>query len=120
MNQITVRDMLAAMETGSPFSITYVTYDRQRKRGGRIEQYSEAVLLQRPEDSPTPPAGSGPRPPTEIERKRMQLEQLRKNPNHGKWYTRNIQLMVNGHPTGQTRKIHPPLVIYFNDQIVVA
>lgn len=118
MNQITVRDMLAKMETGSPFSISYITYDRQRKRGGRIEQFTEAVLLQRPEEDTTPLPGQ--RMPTPTERKRIKLEQLRRDPNHHKWYTRNIQLLVNGHPTGQHLKIHPPLVILFNDQIVVA
>ena len=96
MNQITVRDMLAKMETGAPFSISYITYDRRRKRGGRIEQFSEAVLLQRPEEEPTPLPGQ--RMPTNRERKRRQLEQLRKDPHHHKWYTRNIQLLVNGHP----------------------
>ena len=118
MNQITVRDMLAQMETGALFSISYLTYDRQRKRGGRVEQYSEAVLLRRPEERTAPTAGE--RTPTTIERKRKQLAQLRRNPQHHRWYTRNIQLLVDGHPTSQHRKIHPPLVILFNSQIVVA
>ncbi len=117
-NQITVKDMLKEMETGDPFSIKYITFDRQRKKGGHIEQYKEAVLLIKPV-LVIQPESEG-RSPTLIEQKKKKLERLRKRPNHKEWYTRNIQLMVNGHPTGERRKIHPPLVVLFNNKIVVA
>lgn len=117
MDQITVRDMLSEMETGEVFSLTFVTYDRKRKRGGRIEDIAQAVLLRHdPEATNDIFAG---RPATPREKKVQQLAELRRSPQHHKWYTRNIRLLVNGHPTGEIRKIHPPLVALFNDKIVV-
>ncbi|PHN06942.1 hypothetical protein CRP01_09000 [Flavilitoribacter nigricans DSM 23189 = NBRC 102662] len=110
--------MLATMETGRPFSLTFVTYDRKRKCGGRIEDIAEAVLLHRDPESTTDTFAN--RPATPHEKKVQQLAELRRDPGHRKWYTRNIRLLVNGHPTGEIRKIHPPLVAIFNQKIVVA
>lgn len=115
-NQITVKGKLAQMETGDPFSITYITFDRQRKKGGQVQAYTEAVLVLTAERRVEQPQ----RAQTSRERKQAKLQHLKKAPHHHKWYTRNIQLLVNGHPTGERRKIHPPLVVLFNDKIVVA
>lgn len=117
MDQITVRDMLSEMETGAVFSLTFVTYDRKRKRGGRIEEIAQAVLLKH-DPKATNDIFAG-RPATPREQKVQQLAELRRAPQHHKWYTRNIRLLVNGHPTGEIRKIHPPLVALFNQKIVV-
>jgi len=117
-NQITVKAMLSQMESGDPFSITFVTFDRQRKKGGKVHTYGEAVLVLTTKVAKK--ASEVDRAPTSIERKKAKLETLKRAPNHHKWYTRNIQLLVNGHPTGERRKIHPPLVITFNNKIVVA
>ena len=118
MEQITVKAMLAAMETGDPFSVVYVTHDRKRRKGGRIHRIPEAVLLQQ---DPNLAAGTfAHRPATPNERKIMELNELRRAPHHQKWYTRNIRLLMNGYPTSEIRKLHPPLVILFNNLIVVA
>lgn len=118
MDQITVKDMLAQMETGKVFSLTFVTYDRRRKRGGSIEDIAEAVLLQHDPTATNEIFAN--RPATPHEKKVQQLAELRRAPDHHKWYTRNIRLLVNGHPTGEIRKIHPPLVTRFNQKTVVA
>lgn len=119
MNLITIKDMLAWMDSGKPFSCEVVTYDR--KRGKRTphsqrREYPPAVLVQADPDSER----DG-RKLTEVEQMRKLLAQPHagRNPNHYNWYTRNIRLLVNGHPTGQIKKIHPPLVITFNNKTVV-
>lgn len=113
--QITVRNMLEMMESGLPFSLTYVTYDSQRKKGGRLITYHEAELLQA--DEPTPG-----RQLTKLEETQKRTEDLRtgRDPRHQKWYTRNIRILQNGHRTGVIQKIHPPLVVLFNEKTVVA
>lgn len=59
------------------------------------------------------------RPRTEMEAMRDQLNGDSRRPHHGKHFTRNILLMQNGHTTSETRKIHPPLVVKFNGQMVI-
>lgn len=114
-SQITVRDMLEQMETGLPFSIAYVTYDAQRRKGGQIVRYEEAQLLQADEDQEG-------RPRTRLEEARHRTIQIKekRDPRHQRWYTRNIRILQAGHKTSLIKKIHPPLVFLFNDQIVVA
>ena len=59
------------------------------------------------------------RPPTFLEAKAQQLAMAKRNPRHRRWYTRNICLLQNGVLTSIIRKIHPPLILEFNGQIVV-
>jgi len=112
MEQITVRDMIKYMESGGAFSLIYITYDAKRNKGGKVISYPEAMLLQST-------IQQGQRQATAQEAKQEELKRLRKDPNHGRWYTRNIRLLVNGYPSSVKKKIHPPLVVVFNDQIVV-
>jgi len=102
--------MLKVMQNGKPFSITVVTYDKRRKSGGKKMQYPEAILNTLPK-----PKQSGDRPATRMEA----LTQKTKAPNHSKNFTRNIRVLMDGHPTAIIRTIHPALVTIFNDQIVV-
>lgn len=94
--------MLKEMETGTVFSLTLISYDRKRKLGGQVVSYDEARLYQ--------PA----------QRKSFSLQakspssQAARRPNHGHWFTRNIQLLQDGYPIDLIRKIHPPLVVAFN------
>lgn len=104
---ITTQEILAYLESGQSFSMKVVAYDRKRKKGGEIKYYPEAILVQKTENKPT-------RPPTKIEQQKTELEQLKKDPHHKKWYTRNIQILQNGFPVGITHTIHPPLIIEFN------
>jgi len=116
MDQITVKDMLLEMESGAPFSMTVVSYNARHKEGGKVIEYAEAVLL-----STQPREGAAGRGATQVEEWQGRKEAAkRKAPNHRKWYTRNIRVLQNGHPTAIVRKVHPPLVILFNQKIVVA
>jgi hypothetical protein len=113
-SSITVREMLAFMETGALFSVQGVTYNRRAKKGGgKIYEYLECMLAQ------AVPGQKLDRPATLKEDANQRVKHTRNNPNHGMWYTRNIIICQNGHPTTMIRKIHPPLVVYFNGKIVV-
>ena len=111
---ITLLDMLKQMKTGEPFSCTVVTYDRKRSKGGTIIEYGEARLYEpRAQQAAT-------RAATRVEQLREELKSSHtRRPNHGKYFTRNIQLLINGHPTSEIRKMHPPLVVIFNNEIVI-
>jgi len=116
MNQITVRDMLEQMETGMPFSLTYVTYDHNRRKGGKLISYMEAKLAKHDE------IAKKNRGRTTVEDTRARKQRIKegRDPRHQKWYTRNITILQNGTTTSLIKKIHPPLVTIFNNQIVVA
>ena len=107
--------MLEQMSTGCTFSLTYITYDSKRKKGGKIISYLEARLAKSEEQ----PKSRG---RTQLEETKQRTAEIKagRDPRHHKWYTRNIVVMQNGVPTSLVRKIHPPLVTIFNDQIVVA
>lgn len=109
---ITLKAMIAEMQTGATFSCTVISFDKKRGTGGEILEYHEARLF----DPKLEQHAS--RAATEVERLRERLQESR-NPNHGKHFTRNIMLMMNGHTTSETRKIHPPLVVSFNNQTVL-
>lgn len=96
------------METGEVFSCKVVSYDRKRKKGGEIMEYAEAILVQNTKKE------SKARPKTLREQQVERLTEIKKAPNHREWYTRNIQLLQNGHPTSLIKKIHPPLIVEFN------
>lgn len=115
MQIITVAQVLKEMETGQPFRLSFVTYDRNRKSGGELKEV-EAVLEQ-PKNDGEEETPAGERPPTPHEANLLKLHT--KNPQHQKWYTRNIRLTVDGHPTSETRKVHPPLFVEFNGKKVV-
>lgn len=116
MNQITVKEMLAEMDTGAAFSISYIKYDRQRRKGGdRVDVLEAQLLMPDKEDT----LGRG-RTPLEETRERTARVKAGRDPRHMKWYTRNIRILQDGAPTSLVHKIHPPLVLLFNDQIVVA
>ena len=109
---ITLIEMLRQMQTGAIFSCVVVSYDKKRKTGGKIIEYHQARLFD-PQMEQT-----ATRAATEMEQLRAQLRDG-KRPNHGKHFTRNIQLMQDGHSTSEVRKIHPPLVDSFNGQTVI-
>ena len=113
MNQITTRKMLQEMQNGEPFTITVTTFDKRRKeKSGKVINY-EGILCKKEEK----PDIEG-RPLTQHEAKKDELERLRRNPNHYDNYTRNLQVCVNGFPTSERRKFHPPLVSRFNGMVV--
>lgn len=110
---ITVAEALKQMETGSPFLLSFVTYDRRRKSGGELKEVEAVLDIPSGDDAPTEES----RPLTPHEAALQKLHT--KNPQHAKWYTRNIRLTVDGYPTSEIRKVHPPLFVEFNSKKVV-
>lgn len=118
MNIITIKEMLAHMEEGDVFSMKVVKYDRSRKKGGQIQEYNEAKLHVKSEAEVVSEAIN--RPLTVVEKKMIELKQLKqKKANHYENYTKNIVLCVNKFATSELRKIHPALVLEYNNKIVV-
>ena len=111
MEVITIKEVLASMSTGNPFSLSYVTYDRSRKKGGQIKHVEEAELVMRQtiEGRPLTKKEASITAPTK-----------KKNPNHSENYTRNIRILQDGQATSLIKKIHPPLILTFNQLQVVA
>lgn len=115
---ITERDMLEYMETGKPFSLTFVTYDRKRKTGGKPQRYAEAILVQ-PKKEAAAAARRSLTPAEARAAEHRERNERRADPNHRSWYTRNIRILQDGQATTIVRKIHPPLVLEFNKKRVV-
>lgn len=110
-SMISLRDVLLMMEAEDeqgyqiPFSLRFVTYDKQKQTGGEIIDAKKAVLLK-----------SGKK---DFERKtgirnKEDPDQIKKKPNHFKNRTRNIMLL----PSKQIRKVHIYLITRFNDERV--
>jgi len=104
---ITLTEILRYMESGKPFSLKVVAYDRDRKKGGEILHFPEARLVRH--DKPS----AASRPPTKKE------ALIERRQNHFSHYTRNIQILADGTPTSIIRKIHIPLIIEFNEDAQV-
>ena len=103
------------MESGKSFSCKVVSYDRKRKKGGVVLHYPEAELVKA---SDADKEDSLQRMPTKMEQQHLQIEAIKRNPHHKKWYTRNIRILQDGFPTAIIKTIHPPLLIEFNGQNV--
>lgn len=96
------RQILDIMNSGEPFSCTFLTLDRKRKTGGEIRVIEARVI--KPEEV----LG---RVPTESERKEFKKKS-------GSRHTRNVHLYVNGHAVDQVRCIRIPLILKFNGEEV--
>lgn len=115
MIYISIRDVLDYMASGNTFSLKVVSYDHKRQKGGQIIEYPEVVQVIKKED-----AERKQRPATKQEQLQAKVQEHKsKNPSHGKHYTRNINVLQDGHPTSIIRKIHPILIIEFNNKKVV-
>lgn len=99
-----IRDVLLEMrkldskKNPVPFSVSYRTYNRQNKMGGRLVTYHNATLLQAPK---TP--GSA----------RLSQNIDFKNPNHFENYTRNIKTDEG------IKKLNLLFITEFNNHTVV-
>ncbi len=116
---IAIKDVLAHMHAGKPFSLRAVRYDkRRRERIGQIIEVPEAVLVWGDGGNDRVAQLPEQRQPTALERSYFAAEEApRKNPNHEANYTRNIRMLVDGQPTESMMKIHPLLIIQFNGQV---
>ncbi|NBW16591.1 MAG: hypothetical protein EBR82_52295 [Caulobacteraceae bacterium] len=113
MDIITVKDMLTEMEKGKPFQIAGITYDKKRGKGGTRYDF-QGQLIQAVEGEKVKIERS--RPATLAEQGKVYKKSA---PNHLQWFTRNVAICQDGVRTCIIRKIHIPLVVYFNAKIVV-
>ena len=88
------------MNNGKPFTCEYITFDENRKTGGDCRRIQAVVLNKK-----------GERPLTDNEKKTTIKKKKR--------YTRNVQMLVDGHPVDQIRTLHIPLIIKFNGESVI-
>ena len=115
--EITIADCLKELETGKIVHLGVWTYDRKRGKGGELDTF-ECQLITGLEK---PHAVMG-RLLTDAEMLLSGPDDFdddnalhhSKKPNHYEWYTRNVRIVVNGHPTSIIRKIHPPLIARFD------
>jgi len=135
---ISIKQMLSYMATGDLFSISYVTFDKQRKKGGRIEEFVQARLLmpkanrtdtmhgvENDQEASSAVASTKVGRPLTAHEQNLQIiaqanSDTARKPNHSQHHTRNIQIFQEGKPTSLIRKVHYPLVLTFNDAVVVA
>jgi hypothetical protein len=112
--EIRISDCLKRLEGGETIDLEVWQYDSKRKKGGDIDRFS-CQLLTGIEHQTV----SG-RPLTESEKVEAGSDDIDDNtlhhrkPNHSKWYTRNVRIVVNGHPSSIIRKIHPLLIKSLN------
>lgn len=103
-NSVRLTEVLRQMEEGEErFSIRFVTADRRRKTGGKVEVWHDCQLSRRRREVGQRPA---PAPAT---------DSVSRLPSHYENATRNI---VQKNST-QKRKIHIWLILEFNGQTVV-
>jgi hypothetical protein len=107
MNIISISDCLKRLEAGEVATLEIWLYDRNRKKGGGIDTLT-CKLLQKAEETVTECRVSS------VEQQLSSAKTDKRSPNHGFFYTRNVRIMVDGHPSAVIRKIHPPLIKSFN------
>jgi hypothetical protein len=101
---ITIKDCIRVIRSGAVFSATVVTFDVARKTGGDLFSF-EGVAAK-----PLPLSGAvGETPITKRE-----VAQ-----NHSDNFSVNIRMVVAGVATDLVRKIHPPLLVRFNNIEVI-
>lgn len=118
MEVLSMKECLKKMDDGEVFSVKWVTYNRQKKTGGRLEECLEARLKQKSFRKPTPETEAKIAERNKHRKTKYASDWTLKNPQHRKWFTRNIEVMFDGHATGQILKLHPPLIIEFNGKTV--
>ena len=114
METVTISEMLEAMNTGLPFSVSFVSYDKQRKKGGEIKYYKEVVLNADVKDKKFL---------EQTQRANSLLSKERggvsKNPHHYENSTRTFRVCVNGCKTSTVKKLHIFLVLEFNGKKLI-
>jgi hypothetical protein len=98
---ITLKEVLAEMETGNPFSIVFITADKKRDLGGDIIRIDSCVLNWTATKEKIKADGFNP-------------ELKSKTQNHYDNGTRNLLL-----PAGHIKKCHIRLITEFNNKKVV-
>lgn len=100
---ILFKDMLTYLDSGQPFSLSFVTYDKKRDTGGEWINVKSAVKFM----------AKGHQTKS-IEAAQPSFTMLSKNPKHFENSTRNIKLQ-----NGEIRKVHIRLIRLFNNKTVI-
>lgn len=100
---ILFKDMLTYLDSGQPFSLSFVTYDKKRGTGGEWINVKSAVKFMAKGNQTK-----------SIEAAQPSFTMLSKNPKHFENSTRNIKLQ-----NGEIRKVHIRLIRLFNNKTVI-
>lgn len=92
MNLLSLKEAIAIMESGQPFAVRFVSYDKKRKKGGQIRFFSELVTTRN--SSIYHPAQSKRNTPKS------------KAQNHSEHMTRNFYQCISGRPTSVVKSLH--------------
>lgn len=107
---IALADVLLLMDTtADPFTVVYVTADRQRGIGGEPVRLEGCVATSTNKERAAAAAPSAP-----AAEYLHWTETARFKPAHRINQTRNVTILSSGH----TRKLHVRLIVEFNDQTV--
>lgn len=120
-NSIKLKECIEWMNAGLHFSFTCCSYDKKRpKKCGKWITSGDAVCIRTDEDEND----------TEIEVQQEENDpsvkqdeelnkNLKRNPRHRLFFTRNIRLCVGSKPVGTPIKIHLDLLTRFNGKKVI-
>lgn len=100
MDRITFEDALALIDTGKCVSLSYVSFDKKRKTGGKLKVLNEAVVT-----NPKSERRNTSQPGT---------KSSKVSPNNKENSTRNFYKCINGKPTNSIRKVHVILMLEIN------
>ncbi len=106
-NEITIKQLLGEMEAGRPFSLSFVTANKQKGTGGRIMSVTGALLSGYNLPSGTKLTGS-------VMNKATAHGRASKRPNHSNHFTRNILL-----PDLTLVTVHIDLITRFNGKKIL-
>ena len=109
-----IKEVLAIMDSGKPFSLSVVTWDARRmENSGDIRTYDEAILLAHLGKL----EGYGERPLTRVEK--LQVPTESRKPDSDTHFIRDIQPLTGGIPMGHPVRVHPRLILFFNNKKVM-
>jgi len=102
MNFINLKEALDILESGQPFDVVFVSWDKKRKTGGLVKQYKGIIDKKMPKETHDPLP-----------------QKVLKNPRHYEHVTRAFKVVVNDVVTGTIKKFHLPLLLYVDGKKVV-
>jgi hypothetical protein len=97
-------DVIAYMDSGQPFALSFVSCDKKRKKAGEWIEIKSAVKFMALDKKKQ----------SSIEAAQPIFQGVSKNPHHFENATRNIKLQ-----NGELRKIHIRLIRIFNNKKVI-
>lgn len=97
--------MMAQMNTGEPFTVEFVSFDKKRKTGGQLTTYTQCVKHQAGRVEPSEQTGEPRAESTEPKQ--------HKAPNHDYHGTINVKTR-----DGSIRKLRTRLIVRFNNEEV--